>query len=140
MMIRRAPDAPAEETQDNRELALNGPGGLGIRAKGYRLMDLGMIIMSLGFAWGAWELKAHAGDSERQTTAIVKSINDANTAMVQSLKESNSATVKALQEMTKEQKHGTAAMREIACLTDPTMRNRQDAREFCRRISRDEFR
>ena len=132
--------ATAEETQTNAnaEVALTGPGGLGLRAKGYRLVDLVFILGACGLIWGAWELKAHAGDSEKQSAAIVKSINDANAALVGSMKESNAATVKALQELTAEQKKSTNAMREIACLSDPTMRNRPDARDFCKRMSRDE--
>ena len=131
-----------EETQanPNAEVALTGPGGVSLRARGYRLVDLVFIIGACGLVWGAWELKAHAGDSEKQSAAIVKSINDGNAVMVQALKESNESTVKALKEMTLEQKRSTEAMREIACLSDPTMRNRPDARDFCRRMSRSEFR
>ena len=118
-----------EETQanPNAEVALTGPGGVSLRAKGYRLVDLLFIIGALGLIWGAWELKTHAGDAARQGDAIVKSINDAN-----------AAPVKALQELAAEQKKSTNAMREIACLSDPAMRNRADARDFCKRMSRDE--
>lgn len=131
------PDAPQEETQTG-EIDLRGPAGLGLRTKGYRLMDIAWIVVGGGVIWGAWELKAHAGDSERQSAAIVKSINDANAAVVQSLKESNAATVKALQDLAAEQKKSTAAMRDVACLSDPSMRNRPDARDFCRRMSRED--
>jgi hypothetical protein len=120
------------------EIDLRGPAGIGLRTRGYRLMDIAWIIVGAGVIWGAWELKAHAGDSEKQSAAIVKAINEANSAVVQSLKESNAHTVEALKAITAEQKKSTAAIREIACLNDPAMRNRSDAREFCRRMSRDE--
>jgi len=123
-----------EEPQSG-EVEIKGPAGLGLRTKGYRLMDIAWIAIAAGMIWSAWELKAHAGDSERQSAAIVKSINEANAAVVQSLKESNAATVKALEEMAKEQRRANATMREIACLSDPAMKNRPDAREFCRRQS-----
>ena len=126
--------AEGEETQAG-EVELKGPGGLGLRTKGYRLMDIAWILVAAGMVWSAWELKAHAGDSATQSAAIVKSINEANMAVVQSLKESNSATVKALEEMAKEQRRANATMREIACLSDPAMKNRADAREFCKRMS-----
>ena len=120
---------------EKKELDLTGPGGIGIRAKGYRLMDLGMIIMSLGFAWGAWELKAHAGDSTAQSAAIVKSITEANSAIVQALKEqqavakeSNAQTVRVLERLSRTQA-------EANCLLDPLMKNRADAREFCKRMA-----
>ena len=120
------------------EIDLRGPAGLGLRTKGYRLMDIAWIILGAAVIWGAWEQKSHAGDSAQQSAAIVKAINDANMAVVQSLKESNAHTVEALKAMTIEQKKSTAAIREIACLNDPVMRNRADAREFCKRISRDD--
>lgn len=140
--------AIAEEAENpNAEVAFTASptAGLGVRAKGYRLVDLLFIIGALGLVWGAWELKAHAGDSEKRDAAIVQSIKEGNAAFVQALKEagtqakeSNSATVKALQDVTTEQKKSTSAMREIACLSDPAMKNRPDAREFCRRMARDE--
>lgn len=133
-MVQMMVEVP-ENADKDKEIGVTGPGGVSLRAKGYRIMDLAMVVLSIGFAYGAWELKAHAGDSERQSAAIVKSINEANAAVVQSLKESNAATVQALKEMTVEQKKATAAIREIACLNDPAMRNRPDAREFCKRVS-----
>ena len=136
------PDAGRYHSEPERtqagEIELKGPAGVGVRAKGYRLMDIAWVLISVAIAYGAWELKAHAGDSEKQSAAIVKSINDANAALVGSMKESNAATVQALKELTSEQKKSTNAMREIACLSDPTMRNRPDARDFCKRMSRDE--
>lgn len=123
-----------EATQQG-EIELKGPAGVGLRTKGYRLMDIAWIIIACGMIWSAWELKAHAGDSAHQSAAIVKSINDANEAVVKSLKESNSATVKALEDMAKEQRRANATMREIACLSDPAMKNRADARDFCKRMS-----
>lgn len=130
----RAEEPAAEETQTG-EVGLTGPGGIGLRAKGYRLMDIAWVVLAAAVIYGAWELKAHAGDSAHQSAAIVKSINEANAAVVNSMKESNAATVKALQDMTTEQRKANATMREIACLSDPAVKNRTDAREFCRRMA-----
>jgi hypothetical protein len=123
----------AEETQAG-ELELKGPAGVGVRYKGYRLMDIAWVIVGGGVIWGAWELKAHAGDSEKQSAAIVKSINDANAAVVQSLKESNANTVKALQDLTAEQRRATNAIREVACLNDPALKNNPNASAICKRL------
>jgi hypothetical protein len=126
-----------DETQTG-EVALTGPGGVGMRAKGYRLMDIAWIILGAAVIWGAWEQKSHAGDSAQQSAAIVKSINDANLAVVQSIKESNAATVKALEAFAAEQKKATLQITIGNCMNSPAMRNRNDAREECRRIVRDD--
>lgn len=125
--------AGEEETQTG-EVELKGPGGLGLRTKGYRLMDIAWVIVGAGVIWGAWEQKSHAGDSTAQSAAIVKSINEANAAVVQSLKESNAQTVKALQELTAEQRQATNAMREVACLNDPALKNNPNASAICKRL------
>jgi hypothetical protein len=116
------------------EIDLRGPAGIGLRTRGYRLMDIAWIVVGAGVIWGAWELKAHAGDSEKQSAAIVKSINDANAAVVQSLKESNANTVKALQDLTAEQRRATNAIREVACLNDPALKNNPNASAICKRL------
>ena len=129
----------AGETSSDAELQVSNPVLGSIRTKGYRLMDVAWVIIACGMAWSAWELKAHAGYSSHQSAAIVKSITEANSAIVQALKEqqavakeSNVETVRALQRLTRTQA-------EANCLLDPLMRNRPDAREFCKRMSgRDE--
>ena len=116
---------------EQKELDLRGPGGFGVRAKGYRLMDIGMVIMAAGFAWGAWEMRAHAADSTSQTAAIVKSINDASDKMVEALKR----VEEAQKQGTIEQKKTSQTMKEIACLNDPDTKNMRNARDFCKRQS-----
>ena len=112
------------------EIALTGPAGVGVRAKGYRLMDVAWAMIAAGLAWGAWELKAHAGDAERQSQAVVKSITEANTAIVKALER----VADEQKEARIEQKKSTAAMNVVACLQDPAMKSVNNAREVCRRI------
>ena len=126
--------AEGDETQTG-EIEFKGPAGVGLRTKGYRLMDIAWLILGAAIIFGAWELRAHAGDSSAQSAAIVKSITEANSAIVQALKEqqavakeSNVETVRALQRLTRTKS-------EANCLLDPLMRNRPDAREFCKRVS-----
>ena len=120
-----------ENPDKDKELSVAGPGGLNLRAKGYRLMDLLFVIVGGGVIWGALELRAHAADSGNQSAAIVKSINEASDKMV-----------KALDRVTEEQKATNAQLRKIDfgqreqnCLQDPAMRDRRDAREVCKRLS-----
>ena len=127
------------QQEDSAELQVSNPVLGSIRTKGYRLMDIAWVGIACAIAYGAWELKAHAGDSAQQNAAIVKSITEANSAIVQALKEqqavakeSNTATVRVLERL-------TMAQAEANCLLDPLMKNRNDAREFCKRVSgRDE--
>ena len=120
-----------ENPDKDKELSVGGPGGVSLRAKGYRLVDLLFVIVGGGVIWGALELRAHAADSGNQSAAIVKSINEASDKMV-----------KALERVADEQKATNAelrqvknAQRETNCLQDPAMRNRPDAREVCKRLS-----
>ena len=119
------------ENPDNGALEIKGPGGTGLKAPAKRMLEIIALILAFGVIWLAWELKAHAGDSEKQSAAIVKSINEASDKMV-----------KALERVADEQKATNAelrqvknAQRETNCLQDPAMRNRPDAREVCKRLA-----
>lgn len=105
--------------------------GQKIRTKGYRLLDLLWFPIAVGVAWSSLTLYNH--DTSAQVFR-----SSSNKAVIDAIKDSNSSTVKAIQELTAEQKKSTNAMRETACLLDPAMRNRQDGREFCKRLTRDE--
>ena len=119
-----------EEDTSAGEIAVTGPAGVGVRAKGYRIMDVAWVLIAAGLAWGAWELKAHAGDAERQSQAVVKSINEASDKMVKAMEK----MAEEQKESRIEQKKSTAAMNIVACLQDPAMRQVSNAREVCRRI------
>lgn len=101
--------------------------GQKVRARGYRLIDLVWLPMFLGIGWLIVIQQGHTADSK-----------DEKIAMAQAAKEANQAVVRALQELVAEQKRSTNAAKEVACLNDPVMRNRQDAREFCKRMARDD--
>ena len=109
--------------------------GQHIRAKGYRLMDLLWIAMFCGVGWWVYQNNAQAQADKQNVAASVK---EANIAVVDALKQSNAATVEAIKTLALEQKKSTQAMRETACLLDPALKNRQDAREFCKRMTRDQ--
>ena len=92
------------------------------------------FILTCLIAWVVWQHHAEAKDETKAVAAVLK---ESNKAIADALKENNAATVRAFEKMTEEQRKSTDAIREIACLSDPSMRNRNDAREFCKRISRD---
>lgn len=125
---------PTEVNPRDQELAVGGPGGLSLRAKGYRIMDLALVAVAIGWTWGAFELRAHAGESERQNAALIKAVTESNKVIVDSLKESNEATVKALQNLATEQRKSTLQITIGNCMNEFSMKNRPDAREICRRI------
>ena len=122
-----------EDTE--KEVSVTLPGGFGGRAKGYRLMDIATVLLAVCFMYGAIEIRAHASDSEKQGAAIVKAITEANVPVVKAIER----LADEQRQSNVEQKRITATMKEIACLNDPAMRNRPDARDVCKRLTRDGF-
>ena len=120
----------SEVTQQG-EVELRGPAGVGVRAKGYRLMDIAWVLLGTAIIWGAWELKAHAGDSAAQSAAVVKSINDGSDRMVKALEK----VTEEMKESRAEQKKLTRAQQETNCLLDPAVKGLANAREVCKRIT-----
>lgn len=136
------------ENDSGQELDLE-VGGQKVRAKGYRLIDLIWLPMIFGIAYICLTLYQHDASAQKGDTAVAKqltesnqiisnSLRESNKTMVDALKENNANTVQALRELTLEQRKATSAIKEIACLSDPSMRNRGDAREFCKRMARDD--
>ena len=69
---------------------------------------------------------------------IAGALKESNNAVVQALRENNTNTLKAIESLTYEQRKAASAMREIACLSDPAIKNQTNARDFCKRMSRDD--
>ena len=120
----------AEDTQPRVELT--APGGF----KGLYQGPLGTLaILAAGVAvvYGAFVLNTHADDAQKQSQNISRSVTEANKAIVEKLDQNNVAIVRSLERLIR-------VTRETACLNDPTMKNRADAREFCKRMSYDDDR
>ena len=100
------------------------------------------FIVACFIAWVLWLHHAQAGDEKVQAKEnariVSEALKESNKAVAEALKESNVNTVKAIEALSLEQKRSTRAMKEIACLNDPAMRFRSDARDFCKRMSRDD--
>lgn len=125
------------EDENGKSLEVDGPGGLKARMKGYKLQDIILVPMLLGIGYLVMVHHGHAADTKEEKAAVAKAITDSNATIANALKENNANTLQALRELAAEQRKSTDAVREIACLSDPAMRNRGDAREFCKRMSRD---
>ena len=126
--------ANADETTSGQEVDLT-VAGQHVRAKGYRLIDLIWLPMVLGVAYTCLTLYNHEATAQQEKQTIAAQMKESNKAMVDAVKESNIATVQAIKELATEQKKSTAALKETACLLDPAIRNRQDGREFCKRLT-----
>jgi hypothetical protein len=113
-------------------------GGQKIRARGYRLIDLLLVPMALLLTLNWHMIREHAAYAQDNNAAkaVQQAIKESNAAMVQVLKESNASTVEAIKLLAAEQKKTTKTIQEVACLSDPAMRGRLDAREFCKRMVR----
>ena len=133
-------------TENNTEIDLE-IAGQHVRTKGYRLVDLIWLPMALGIAYICLTLYQHDsfGQADKATLAktltesnqgIATTLRESNAALAEALKSSNAATTQAIRELTIEQRRATDAIREVACLSDPVAKNRADAREFCKRMSR----
>lgn len=131
----------AEETKtEGGELDLE-VAGQKIRTRGYRLVDLAWLPLLLFSAYSALVLYQHEAHSQADvkasmdaSTSVVNAMKENNRALVDALKESNQNTLGAIKELTAEQRKSTSAMRETTCLLDPAVKDRRDAREFCKRM------
>lgn len=136
----------AEESAQELDLEI---GGQKMRARGYRMLDLLWFLLAIGVAYCSFTLWQREAQAQTEKAAIAKALVDSNSSVATALKESNAAmvgaikeanenTVKALNANTAEQKRSTKALREMACLIDPAMQRRNDARDFCKRLARDD--
>lgn len=122
--------------------------GQKVRTKGYRLVDLIWLPMVLGISYTCLTIFQHEASAQQDkahvAATLAKSNNDIAGALKENsatlaaaLKENNANTLQAIRELTIEQRKATDAVREIACLSDPNLKNASNAREFCKRITRD---
>lgn len=120
------------------ELDVSNPVLGSIRAKGYRLSDLLWPLVIVGLGYTSLTLYNHSVEAKDEKEAIAKSLKESHAQTAQALKESNANTAEAIRQMATEQKKATNVLREMSCLLDPQVVRRSDAREFCKRITRDE--
>lgn len=129
----------AEESAQELDLEI---GGQKVRAKGYRMLDILWGFLAIGVTYCSITLYQREALAQTEKAAISKALIDSNAAVANTLKESNAAMVQAIKESNQNTvralDRNTEVTREIACLSDPLMRNRSDAREFCKRMSRNQ--
>lgn len=119
------------------EVSATGPGGWGLKARNVDLRTF-MLILTLISAAGAvavgWQ---HDVNAQTQKKELADTLEKSNKIIADALKEQNTHFLQALKELTTEQKKATVQITIGNCMNSPAMRNRNDAREECRRIVRD---
>lgn len=112
--------------------------GQHIRAKGYRLLDVIWLPVALGVGYTGMTMYNHSAEAKDEKAALARTLKESNENTARVLKESSANTVEAIKAMAVEQRKATNVLREMSCLLDPAMKGRSDAREFCKRMSRDD--
>lgn len=121
-----------DEEKSDSELALSGPGGLGFRAKNYRVMDLVCLLTAAGVIAVAYYNRSYAAEYEKTAKAMEQN----SEKIIQQLKENSDKNTEIQKQQTEVLRRLVDAMKESNCLSDPALKNRADAREICKRLNR----
>ena len=110
---------------ENGELEVSGPGGLGVRTKGYRLMDLVCLASAFGVGYISMMVYNHDANAAKESTAIV-----------QALKADRQETIAAIKENTRAMREQVGAQRVANCLASLTTQQRSQPQmlEFCKSL------
>ena len=110
---------------ENGELEVTGPGGIGARAKGYRLMDLVCLVSAFGVGYISMMVYNHDANAAKESTAIV-----------QALKADRQETIAAIKENTRAMREQVGAQRVANCLASLTTQQRSQPQmlEFCKSL------
>ncbi len=83
-------------------------------------------------------LHFHEVNAQTEKAQVAATLQKSNVDIAAILKEATQAQREQGQAIVKALERVERRAAEVACLSDPTMKNRNDAREFCRRMSRDD--
>lgn len=119
------------------EIAVTGPGGIGARAKGYRLLDLIWLPMVLGIGYLIILEQTHAGDTKDAANKTAQVLKESNEKIAQTLKENTRDLTDALKQISIENKRSNEIQREQTCLLTLPPDRRTNAADFCKRLSRE---
>ena len=111
--------------------------GQHVRAKGYRLIDLIWLPMVLALAWICLTLYQHEAGAQNGAKTVADALEKSNANVARVLKEASDQHSESIKVMAIEQKKATSVLQEMTCLLDPAMKGRADARDFCKRMTRD---
>ncbi len=92
---------------------------------------LGVCIMGV-------YLHFHEVNAQTEKVQVAETLRKSNADIANILKESNTLQREQAQAIVKALEKVERRTAEVACLQDPSMKNRNDAREFCRRMARDD--
>ena len=126
------------------EVSLTGPGGWGAKMRNVDLRTF-MLILTLLAAIGAGAIGwHHEVNAQTQKNELATTLKESNKAIADALKEATAAQkerdntfIQAVKELSTEQKKMTVQITIGNCMNEQAMKGRQDAREVCRRIVRD---
>jgi hypothetical protein len=128
---------PTDDHTHVGEIDVSNPMLGSLRTRGYRLMDL-VCLISLGLmGWACTMLYNHNADAKDDSKSVAQVLKESNKEIAGALKEATRENAEAMKAFAVEQRRMTQAIRESNCLLDPAMRNRPDAREFCKRMAQD---
>lgn len=125
-----------DQTQTG-ELDVTGPGGIGFRSKGYRLMDVVCLVALLLSGYIALMIYNHAADAKDTSKTVAEVLKDSNKEIAQALKEAQAQTAEAIRQMAEQQRRQNEIGREQTCLLTLPPDRRTNAGEFCKRLSRE---
>ena len=120
------------EENGSGELDVTAPGGFGFRSKGYRVMDLVCLLTAAGMVAGAYYVRGYAAEYENNA----KGIRESSDKVVKAVEEASKQNTDVIKQMALEHRRSNDIMQEMACLLDPALKNRNDARDVCKRLVR----
>lgn len=118
------------------ELDLTGPGGVGAKMKGFRIMDVICLFSAVAVGYCAMTLYNHNAEAKDNSKEVASALRESNKEVANALKDTTRDTTEAMKAIAAEQRRMTEAIKEGNCLLDPAMRARPDAREICKRLNR----
>lgn len=115
------------------QVEVTGP-GFGVKTSGVKLTEWIWLPIVLMIGWLVQTQYAHGVDTKDEKAAVANKLVESQKIIADSLRESNNNNAAIMREVVQELKRNTKAVSEVACLSDPAMKNRQDAREACKRL------
>ena len=79
----------------------------------------------------------HEANAQSEKVQVAETLRKSNADIANILKEANAIQKEQAQAIVKALEKVERRAAEVACLSDPSMKNRQDARDFCRRMAMD---
>ena len=123
------------EEPKNTEVSVTGPGGVGARFLNLPLKEVAMLILAAGMSYSAMMLYQHEANAQTQKQELAATLKESNKTIADALRESNASQKEQTTAVVNAINRLERRTAEVACLSDPAMKNRPDARQFCKNIT-----